>query len=205
MSWQAVVSKLDSSLNGLSWTLPYNYFARTTQKTQPLYCWEGMFTAPLHSNGSYSIVACVFFAPEMCLPSHCLAMNVYSDFSVPVFGRHVIVCTYVVCWWCRMSIIYYVPSALSLGLSSPFYYKSFLCYFLWVVLRSCEYRGYMASNGRMSGKWRIGKDLARSGRGRNEVLSRQLPGGHWRKARKTWTRQPASWPRLEPSVSLVQA
>jgi hypothetical protein len=32
------------------------------RKTQPLYCWEVLFTAPLHSNGSYSIVACVFVA-----------------------------------------------------------------------------------------------------------------------------------------------
>jgi hypothetical protein len=38
----------------------YIHWARTTQKTQPLYCWEGVFTAPLHSNGSYSIVACIF-------------------------------------------------------------------------------------------------------------------------------------------------
>jgi hypothetical protein len=28
-----------------------NSSARTTQKTQPLYCWRGLFTASLHSNG----------------------------------------------------------------------------------------------------------------------------------------------------------
>jgi hypothetical protein len=84
---QAGVSKLDSIL--LNWTLLYNHFVRTTQKTQPLYCWEGLFTAPLHSNGSYSIVASVFIAAGMCLPSCCLAMNVYSDFIIPAFGRHV--------------------------------------------------------------------------------------------------------------------
>jgi hypothetical protein len=33
-----------------------NYSARTTQKTQRLYCWEGVFAAPLHGNGSYSTV-----------------------------------------------------------------------------------------------------------------------------------------------------
>jgi hypothetical protein len=67
----------------------YNHFARTTQKTQPIYCWGGVFTAPLHSNGSYSIFACVFVAKGMCLPSRCLAMKVYSDFTIPAFERNV--------------------------------------------------------------------------------------------------------------------
>jgi hypothetical protein len=48
-----------------------------------------VFTVPLHSNASYSIVACVFVAMGMCLPSSCLAMNVYSDLTIPAFGRHV--------------------------------------------------------------------------------------------------------------------
>jgi hypothetical protein len=90
ISWQAAVSKLDSTLNGLNWTLLYNHFARTTQKTQSLYCWEGVFTAQLPSNGSYSNVACVFNAAGMCLSSRCLAMNVSSDFTVPAVGRRVI-------------------------------------------------------------------------------------------------------------------
>jgi hypothetical protein len=54
-------------------TLLYNHFARNTQKTQPLSCWEGVFTAPMHSNGSYSIVACVLAAAGMfteSLPSN---------------------------------------------------------------------------------------------------------------------------------------
>jgi hypothetical protein len=63
------------------WTLLYNHCERTTQKTQSLYCWEGVFTVPLHSNGSYSIVACVFVAAGMCLPSRCLAVDVFSDFT----------------------------------------------------------------------------------------------------------------------------
>jgi hypothetical protein len=67
ISWQACISKLDSSLNDLNWTLLYNRFAWTTQKTQPLYCWEGMFTVMLHSNRSYSTVACKFVATGMCL------------------------------------------------------------------------------------------------------------------------------------------
>jgi hypothetical protein len=46
-----------------------------------------VFTAPLHNNGSYVIVVCVFVAAGMCLPSRCLWMNVYSDFSIPAFGR----------------------------------------------------------------------------------------------------------------------
>jgi hypothetical protein len=48
-------SQLNSYLHG---------FARTTKKTHSLYCWEGVFTASLHSNGCYSIVACVFMPRE---------------------------------------------------------------------------------------------------------------------------------------------
>jgi hypothetical protein len=73
----------------------YNPSARTMQKTQLPYCWEGVFTAQLYSKGSYSIVACVFVAAEMCLPSSCLAMDVSSDFTIPAFGRHVTVTRYV--------------------------------------------------------------------------------------------------------------
>jgi hypothetical protein len=80
---------LETRLTLFNWTLLYNHFAQTTQKTQLLSCWEGVFTAPLHSNRSYSIVACAFVASGMCLPSRCLAMIVYSDFTIPVFGRHV--------------------------------------------------------------------------------------------------------------------
>jgi hypothetical protein len=69
--------------------LLYNSFARTTQKTQPLYCWEDMRRAPLHRNGSYSIVAYVLISAGICLPSSCLEMDVCSDFTILVFGRHV--------------------------------------------------------------------------------------------------------------------
>jgi hypothetical protein len=89
ISWQAGDSELDPSLHGLNWTLLYNHSAWTTLKTQPLCCWEGVLTAPLHSNGRYSIVACVFVAVGMCLPSRCLVMNSYSDFTIPAFGCHV--------------------------------------------------------------------------------------------------------------------
>jgi hypothetical protein len=93
MSWQAGVSKLDSTRLGLlNWTLLYNRFARTTQKTQPLYCWESMFTVPLYSKRSCSIVAYVFVAAGMCLRIRCLTMNVYSDILIPTFGRHVTLC-----------------------------------------------------------------------------------------------------------------
>jgi hypothetical protein len=83
------VSKLDSTTTASFGTLPYNHFARTTGKTQDLYCWKGVFTVPLHSNGNYLIVSCVFIAARMCLQSHCLAMNVYSGFAIPASGRHV--------------------------------------------------------------------------------------------------------------------
>jgi hypothetical protein len=60
---------------------------RTTQKAQRFYCWEGVFTVPLHSNGSYSIVACEFVAAEMFSLSRWLAINVYSDLSIRDFGH----------------------------------------------------------------------------------------------------------------------
>jgi hypothetical protein len=50
-----------------------------------------MFTGPLHSKGSYSMVACLFVAAGIWLPSPCLAMNVCSDFPIPAFGRHITV------------------------------------------------------------------------------------------------------------------
>jgi hypothetical protein len=54
------------------------------QKTQTLCCWEGVYSAV-----SYSIAVCVYVAAGMCLPSRCLAVNVYSDFATPPLGRHV--------------------------------------------------------------------------------------------------------------------
>jgi hypothetical protein len=55
---------------------------RTNRKLRFIYCCEGVFTAPLHNNGSYSIV-CVFVAAGTCLPTRCLAMNVYPDSTIP--------------------------------------------------------------------------------------------------------------------------
>jgi hypothetical protein len=60
------------------------------QQTQPLYCCEGVFTASLHSNGCYSIVACIFIATEMGLPSRFLAKNIYSDFTIPALWCYAI-------------------------------------------------------------------------------------------------------------------
>jgi hypothetical protein len=34
---------------------------------------------------------CLFVAAGTCLPRRCLAMNVYSDFTIPAFGRHITV------------------------------------------------------------------------------------------------------------------
>jgi hypothetical protein len=59
------------------------------QKTEPLCCWEGVLTASLHNNESYSIVVCVFVAAGMCLPSRCVAMNVCYDFIILAFERHI--------------------------------------------------------------------------------------------------------------------
>jgi hypothetical protein len=42
---------------------------RTDRKHYFLYCCEGVFTAPLHSNGNYSNFACLFVAAGMWLVS----------------------------------------------------------------------------------------------------------------------------------------
>jgi hypothetical protein len=115
MSRQTGVSKLESTqLLLLKWTILYNHFARATQKTQSLSFWEGGFTAPSHSNESYSIVACVFVAARMCLPSHCLTMNVYPDFVIPTFGRRVtILLTRLMSEYTKINYTYYF--AVSIG------------------------------------------------------------------------------------------
>jgi hypothetical protein len=59
------------------------------RRKRRFYSWEGVFTSPLYSNRSYSIVTCVFVAAGMCLLSRCLTMDVYSDFTFPAFGHHV--------------------------------------------------------------------------------------------------------------------
>jgi hypothetical protein len=81
-----------------------NQSARTTQKIQTLFYYEGVFTVPLHSNGSYLIVVCLLVAVEMCLPCRCLALNVYSDFIIPTFRRHVKILMYLSMFPCFQNI-----------------------------------------------------------------------------------------------------
>jgi hypothetical protein len=83
ISWQAGASKLDST------ELFFITALHGPRRKHSLSCWKGVFTAPLHSERSYSIVACVFVAAGMCLPSRCLAMDVCSEFTIPAFGCHV--------------------------------------------------------------------------------------------------------------------
>jgi hypothetical protein len=53
---------------------------------QTLYFYEGVFTAPLNSNGSYWIFACVFYALGLYLRSYCVAIYFNSDFVIPALG-----------------------------------------------------------------------------------------------------------------------
>jgi hypothetical protein len=85
--------RLKTQITLLNWNLLYNHFARTTQKTEPLYCWEGVYRAQLHSNVSYSIVNFIFVTAGISLPSSCLAMDVFSDFTIPTFGHQVTIYT----------------------------------------------------------------------------------------------------------------
>jgi hypothetical protein len=60
-----------------AWDPRYIASRRPNRKHRSLYCCEGVFTAPLHSNGSYSIVSWVFVAAGMCLLSRCLATGLH--------------------------------------------------------------------------------------------------------------------------------
>jgi hypothetical protein len=53
---------------------PVMYICEPHRKHLLLYC---CIYSTLHSNGSYPIVACVFFVAEMCLLSRCLATGLY--------------------------------------------------------------------------------------------------------------------------------
>jgi hypothetical protein len=77
LRWRYSTQPPHGILTLLNWTPLYNHFARMMQKTYPFCCWEGVLTASLHNNGSYSIVVCVFVVAGTYLPSRCLAINVY--------------------------------------------------------------------------------------------------------------------------------
>jgi hypothetical protein len=64
----------------LAWGLRYIASGPTPQKT------------PFVTNSS--IVAHVFTVAGTCLPSRCLAMNIYSGSTIPAFRRHVTLCIY---------------------------------------------------------------------------------------------------------------
>jgi hypothetical protein len=87
----AGVSKLDSiRLRLLKSILLHKHFARTTQKTQPLYCLEAVFTAPLHSKRKLFDCRLRIRCRENVFAE---SLDVYSDFAVPAFGRHVTIFT----------------------------------------------------------------------------------------------------------------
>jgi hypothetical protein len=64
-----------TQLAQLTWSPRYIVSLRTQQKT------------PFPNNPF--LVACVFVAAGMCLPSRCLAMNVYSGSTIAALRRHV--------------------------------------------------------------------------------------------------------------------
>jgi hypothetical protein len=81
-----------SILSRLALDLRYIASGRIQQKTpfrNNSSTYRGVFTSPLHRNGSSSIVVCVFISAGTWLPSFCLAMNVYSSSAIPAFRRHV--------------------------------------------------------------------------------------------------------------------
>jgi hypothetical protein len=85
-TWDSISSCMTSS----SYSLRVDP-TESTVSEQFLYCYRGVLTSPLHRSGSYPVVACVFVAAGMCLPSSCLGMDLSSDFTIPAFGHHVTV------------------------------------------------------------------------------------------------------------------
>jgi hypothetical protein len=65
-------------------------------------------------------------------------------------------------------------------------------------------RDYIASNGRITEEWWIGKDLEGGSRGLIELLSRHLPGGAERNHEKCHSEYPVSRPRSEQNISWVR-
>jgi hypothetical protein len=51
--------------------------------------WQALPEFPSLQLNNTSIAACLFFATGICLPSRCIAMNVYSGSAIPAFTRHV--------------------------------------------------------------------------------------------------------------------
>jgi hypothetical protein len=74
------------------WSSLYSLGATPTENMlskQFLYFNRGVFTSPLHRNGSSSIVPCEFVAAGMCLPSRCLVIDVCSGSTILDFRRNV--------------------------------------------------------------------------------------------------------------------
>jgi hypothetical protein len=69
--------ELDTILILAAWVPRFIASRRTDRKHRFLYCCKGVFRASLHSDRSYPIVACLFVAAGMCLPSPCLAMGIH--------------------------------------------------------------------------------------------------------------------------------
>jgi hypothetical protein len=61
----------------------------TTFSWKFFYCYRSVLISPLSRNGNSSIVVCVFISAGICLPSRCLAMNVYTSSALPAFRCHV--------------------------------------------------------------------------------------------------------------------
>jgi hypothetical protein len=97
--------RLETRLTLLNWTLLYNYSAGTTLKTQPLYCREGMFTASLHSNGSYSIIAWVYAAAGTCLPILTSLFQLLNVMSKYIHAEDI---RYIYISYIYISYIYYI-------------------------------------------------------------------------------------------------
>jgi hypothetical protein len=87
-SSSTAISRIRPNLFLAVWGPPYIASRRTHRKHRFLYCCDGVFTAPLHDNGSYSIAARLFVLVGMCLLSSCLAVVVSYDFTIPAFRRH---------------------------------------------------------------------------------------------------------------------
>jgi hypothetical protein len=93
--WTALNDIFLTKIPSNSFTASYTGSARTTQKTQPLYCSRGVFTSSLYSNGRGAdsienavillLRTCVLrtlSSNGRCLQIHCIATGLYATILI---------------------------------------------------------------------------------------------------------------------------
>jgi hypothetical protein len=141
----------------------YDSSARTTQKTQPLNCWEGFFTHPFSSNGRPIVAA--YASAGTSLPSRCLAVGLYVTIRVLCFKvfQH----SFIITLTSNLSFKWIVLIFLAI-VNSNFFFVHITKETV-LVVQPYDFCGTL------NDKRSIRKDLVGSVRGLSEVLFGHLP------------------------------